>query len=102
MKGKVKVEFENEEKRFAVKAGNHVVIATGKAACKTALPTRAGLNTLYPNPPKINLPSPMAIMPPQKAIQRGKLGGSVSPNNKPVITADQSAIVLSFLENLQR
>lgn len=99
--GKVNVAAEKVVKRSGKKAGYQVVMATGNAACSTARPTKAGLNTLHPKPPKANLPSAIEITPPKNAIHNGKFGGSVSPNNKPVITADQSDMVLSFWLILQ-
>ncbi|HMP31911.1 MAG TPA: hypothetical protein PKD85_20070, partial [Saprospiraceae bacterium] len=75
--GKAKVEEATEVNLSGVKALYQVVMATGKEACRKALPTNAGLKTLFPNPPKINLPKPIAITEPIKAIHKGKLGGSV-------------------------
>ena len=100
--GNVSVEAEIEVNLSATNAGCQVVIATGNAACKTARPTSAGLKTLYPRPPKINLPMAMPMTPPQNTIHSGKVGGNVNPNNNPLMAADQSDTVDSFLENLHK
>ena len=83
-----------------MKEVDQVVIATGKAACKTARPTNAGLKELLPNPPNTYFPKPMAITPPKKAIQRGKDGGNVIPSSNPEMTADQSPTVESLFDHL--
>ena len=70
-----------------VAVGDHVVMTVGKAACRNARPTNAGLNTLLPRPPHTSLPRPMATKPPRNAIQSGKPGGSVSPRRTPVSAA---------------
>ena len=91
--------FKNRPSR---KADCQVVIATGNAACRKALPTRAGLKRLYPRPPKTNFPTATEKTPPRNAIQSGKMGGSVSPRRTPVMTADQSDIVLSLFDHLHK
>jgi hypothetical protein len=50
----------------------------------------------------MNLPSAIAMTPPQNVIHNGKPGGSVRPNNNPDIAADQSETVDSFLEYLHK
>ena len=67
-----------------------VVIATGNAACRKALPTRAGLKTFWPSPPKTSLPKPMATAPPRNAIHKGRPGGKVRPRSRPVMAPDPS------------
>ena len=44
-----------------------VVIATGKAACRKARPSKAGLNIFCPSPPKMILPKPIPNTPPRNA-----------------------------------
>lgn len=83
-------------------AGCQVVIATGNAACRNALPTSAGLKRLQPRPPKTNFPTATEKTPPRKVIHKGKMGGNVSPRRIPVMTADQSDIVLSLLDHLHK
>ena len=100
--GILKVEEEIVENLFSRNAGCQVVIATGNEACNTALPTKAGLKTLYPSPPNMNFPRAIAKIPPKNAIQRGKVGGRVKPNKIPDITADQSEIVDAFPELLHK
>ncbi len=66
-------------------------MATGKAACRKARPTRAGLKTFCPRPPQTIFPNPMPKAPPSAAIQSGIPAGSVRPSSRPVMTADPSA-----------
>ena len=94
MKGKVSVEGINSIKRPGKKAGVHVDMATGNAACTNARPASAGFNTLNPNPPNSALPNPIATKPAMKPIQSGNPGGNVNANNKPVIAALKSLNVL--------
>ncbi len=78
---------------FGVTGLDHVVIATGKLACKKALPSKAGLNILKPSPPKICLPSDIATIAPKAALVSLNVGGSMSANKIPVIIALPSIIV---------
>jgi hypothetical protein len=66
------------------RGATQVVIVTGKAACKNARPTSAGLKILRPRPPQIILPNAMATMLPSSAIHSGMAGGKVSANKMPV------------------
>jgi len=78
----------------------HLVIKAGNDATKNALPTKAGLNILWPRPPNINFPMPIATILPSNGIHKGTVGGSIKANSKPVRTAEPS-ITNSFFVNLQ-
>ncbi len=75
-------------KRPAANGALQVVMATGKAACRKARPTSAGLNTLKPSPPNSVLPRAMETTPPTAPIHSGKPGGRVSPSSSPVMAAE--------------
>ena len=98
--GNANVDVGKEVNRSALNAAVHEVMAVGNAACKKALPTSAGLNGLYPKPPKINLPRDTAMTPPANVIHNGKPGGRVSPYIMPVITTDQSLTVVAWRDHL--
>jgi len=87
------VAFDTASLKFGIA---HVVIATGNAACKNALPTNAGLNILYPNPPKISFPIAIAKIAPIAVKNNEKLGGKINASNNPVIAALPSEIVTSL------
>jgi hypothetical protein len=70
-----------------------VVIATGKAACRNARPSSAGLKMFCPKPPNTILPNPMLKAPPTKAIHNGIPAGRISPSSSPVIMAEPSSSV---------
>ncbi len=75
---------------FCAAVGIQVVIATGKAVCKKALPTRAGLKMLFPSPPKTCFPRAMAMTAPIAAESRGRFGGRIMASKRAVMTADPS------------
>ena len=75
-------------------------MAVGKAACRKARPTSAGLKRFCPSPPQISLPSPMPTTPPRKAIHSGNAGGSVRPSSTPVVSALSSRSRLGLSERL--
>ena len=64
-----------------------VVRAVGKAACRNARPTSAGLKRLWPSPPQTSLPRPTPTAPPRKAIHIGSPGGRIRPRMTPVKSA---------------
>ena len=76
------------------KAGKvHVVILTGKLACRKARPNKAGLKILAPKPPKTCLPKTIATTAPRAVPAMGKDGGSVIAKRIPVKIADPSSMV---------
>ncbi|MBA7674910.1 hypothetical protein ES703_83135 [subsurface metagenome] len=65
----------------------HVVIFTEKQAARKALPPSAGLNMLWPRPPKASLTMAMENTEPTAAIHRGIVGGRINARRSPVTTA---------------
>jgi len=49
---------------------------------------------LHPKPPNVILPTPIATIAPSTTIHAGIFDGRLKPNSKPVITADQSVMVV--------
>ena len=84
----------------ALTAG-HVVICTGKLMSRNTRPTNAGLKGFCPSPPKVILPTPMAMRAPMIIIHTGKLPGRLNPNRIPVRTALPSQTVRVFLPRMQ-
>src|SRR5271165_914574 len=99
--GIASVEGMNSEKRLAASGCVYAMIAVGKAACRNARPTSAGLNMLKPSPPNSILPGATAINPPTAVIHRGNPGGRTKPSRMPVITTEKSPTDVSFFEILQ-
>ena len=71
-----------------------VVIATGKEISMKTRATNAGLNRLWPSPPKGILAMPIATKAPTTIIQIGRLAGTLKANNRPVTMAEPSLIVV--------
>ena len=69
------------------------VIWTGKEISRNTRPTKAGLNGLHPNPPKVIFPTPIATNAPTAIIQIGNVVGRLNPSSTPVTMAEQSPIV---------
>ena len=77
------------------------VICTGKAMSRVTRATRAGLNGLWPKPPKGIFAMPMATSAPITMIQIGRLEGTLKASNKPVTTAEPS-LTLGFWCSMKR
>ncbi len=53
-------------------------------------PTRAGLKGLFPNPPKLIFPMPIATSAPITTIHQGRLLGKLNARSSPVSIAEPS------------
>ena len=74
-----------------------LVIAPEKLANIKALPTKAGLNTFAPSPPKNSLATTIAKKQPRISIHIGRFGGITRASRRPVITAERSFTLISSL-----
>lgn len=70
-----------------------VVMIAGSAIRRPTRATSAGLNGLFPMPPKICLPSQMARKAPIRQTQSGTPGGRFIASSSPVTAALPSAMV---------
>ena len=68
------------------------VICEGNEIIRKTLPTSAGLNILFPKPPKLIFPMPIAANAPIAIIQIGRLAGILKASSIPVISAEPSKI----------
>ncbi len=94
MNGAARVEGRKLLNRSGSPAWVQVEAACGKAAAANVRASSAGLNGLYPRPPKSTLPSAIATNAETAAIQSGNAGGRVSPSSSPVMMALKSPMVL--------
>ena len=74
-------------------------IAAGKLVNKKARPTRAGLNTFEPMPPKNSFAITIAKKAPKTVIHTGRAGGKVNAKSKPVTTDERSFILTGRLNS---
>jgi hypothetical protein len=65
-------------------------MATGKEMNRNTLPTRAGLKILFPSPPKVIFPIPIATKAPIITIQNGIFDGRQNARSNPVRMAEPS------------
>ncbi len=79
----------------------HEVICAGNEIRRNTRPNNAGLKILLPNPPNDILPIPIAAIAPMANIHNGRLDGTLNASNTPVMIADPSEMVGSFL-NMKR
>ena len=66
---------------------------TGNEIKRNTHPTRAGLNGLFPSPPKDILPTPIATKLPRTISQTGRLAGKQKASNTPVMRAEPSEML---------
>src|SRR5690554_1533800 len=71
-----------------------VIIGFAHEARRNALPAKAGLKRLCPNPPKTCLPMIMAKNAPNIVIHQGSSGGRLKARSRPVTTALPSPTVI--------
>ena len=75
----------------------NTVIAVGNDINRNIRPTSAGLKGLFPNPPKVIFPIPIATRLPIIIIHQGVFDGRLNASSNPVTTAEQSVILIPVL-----
>ena len=80
----------------AMAGTGQVVICAGKEINRKMRPAMAGLNILFPNPPKDSFTTPIANKHPNARIHNGRFEGTLNASSTPVMMADPSKIAGSF------
>ena len=71
-----------------------VVICDGNEMSRNTRPTIAGLNGLFPSPPKVIFAMPIATIAPITIIHQSRFAGTLNARSIPVTIAEPSHIVV--------